>query len=212
MQATAILDKYFSSLTETQRAQFEALGPLYQEWNDKINVISRKDIENVYPHHILHSMAIAKLISFAPHARVLDLGTGGGLPGIPLAILFPKTEFWLVDSIRKKVTVTEAIAQSLKLKNVHTLQSRAEDLDKKFDFVITRGVAKLEKLMRWTEKLYRPKEQHALPNGLIALKGFPSVENEIKALNPDDYVEVYRLTDFYEEDFFETKCMVYVQA
>ena len=202
---------YFPQLSETQRTQFTQLGVLYREWNEKINVISRKDIDNLYLHHILHSMAIAKVIQFKPGARILDLVTGRGLPGIPLVILFPDTEFICIDSIRKKITVVNEIAEGIGLKNIWAMQQRVEERKRReFDFVVTRAVAKLEKLVPWSLRLIREEQQHALPNGLIALKG-SNVPEEIRALPRKTYTEIYPIKDFFKEEFFDEKVVVYVQ-
>lgn len=206
-----VLRSYFPSLTATQIAQFEQLGPLYRDWNQKINVISRKDIDNLFPHHVLHSLAIAKVIQFKPGAKVLDLGTGGGFPGIPLAILFPETEFVLIDGIRKKITVVKEVVEALGLKNVQAFQQRAEERKgKSFDFVVTRAVAVLEKLVPWSMHLIKDTQMHGLPNGLIALKG-GSVKEEVKALPRGSYTEIYPIREMFSEDFFEEKAVVYVQ-
>lgn len=202
---------YFPQLTSKQIEQFTQLGELYREWNQKINVISRKDIDHLYLHHILHSMAIARLIHFKEGARVLDLGTGGGLPGIPLAILFPETEFTLIDGIRKKITVVNEIAKSLGLTNVTALQQRSEERKgAEFDFIVTRAVARLEKLLPSSVHLIREEQQHGLPNGLIALKG-GNIAEEISHLPKGSYTEVYPISDFFEEDFFQEKSLVYLQ-
>jgi len=203
---------YFPDLTEEQLAQFAQLGELYAEWNAKINVISRKDIDNIYEKHILHSLAIAKVMRFEPGADVLDLGTGGGFPGIPLAILFPETKFTLVDGIRKKITVVQGVAEALGLKNVVAKQARAEEMkDQKFDFIVTRAVASLDKLMVWTQRLFKKDQQHFMPNGLIALKG-GDLKKEIKTLGKGHYVEKYSVWDFFEGEFFEEKFVIYVQG
>ncbi len=206
-----IILKYFPKLSEKQKEQFAQLEPLYKEWNQKINVISRKDIDNLYPHHILHSLAIARLAFFAPGAEILDLGTGGGLPGIPLAILFPETQFTLVDGTRKKVLVANEIIQAIGLKNAQSRQVRAEEMKEKFDFVVCRAVASLDKLVEWSFPRIKKKQQHALPNGLITLKG-GDIESEIKALPKSSYTEYYPLSDFFEEKYFQEKYVVYVQA
>ncbi|PHN01079.1 16S rRNA (guanine(527)-N(7))-methyltransferase RsmG [Flavilitoribacter nigricans] len=202
--------QYFPDLSERQIEQFRQLGPLYREWNDKINVISRKDIDNLFEHHVLHSMAIAQVVSFKPKARVLDLGTGGGFPGIPLAILFPETSFTLVDGTRKKITVVQEVAEAVKLENVTARHIRVEELKGQFDFVVTRAVARLEKLVPWSFRLIKEKQQHALPNGLLALKG-GNIKEEIQALGRGSYTEVFPLSEFFDLPYFEEKCIVYVQ-
>lgn len=203
--------RYFPDLSTTQIEQLEQLGPLYRDWNSKINVISRKDIDNLYVHHILHAMGMAKVMQFKPNSKILDLGTGGGLPGIPLAILFPEVDFFLVDSIGKKVKVTQEIADAIGLKNVRSQQIRAEEVKERFDFVVTRAVAVLPQLMTWTRNLISNKHQHGQPNGLWALKGIDRATEETKALGKRAYTEIHPLQNFFEEDFFETKCVVYAQ-
>ena len=199
---------YFPDLSSDQLALLEQLDPLYREWNDKINVISRKDIDNLYLHHVLHSLAIAKVIKFMPGARVLDLGTGGGFPGIPLAILFPETEFVLIDGIRKKITVVNEVAAALGLKNVQGFQQRAEERKgRSFDFVVTRAVALMEKIVPWSLPLIRDEQLHALPNGILALKG----GNVKEALPRGTYSEIYPIKKMFTEEFFTEKSVVYVQ-
>lgn len=205
-----IINKYFKELNPTQIEQLQKLDELYRHWNAQINVISRKDIDNLYTHHVLHSMTLAKVMQFKAGAKVMDLGTGGGFPGIPLAILFPETEFLLADSIRKKVKVTAEVAEAIGLKNVRTQHSRAEEIKEKFDFVVTRAVAKAEKLLNWTRKSISPNQQHGIPNGIWAYKGLTHIEEEIKALPKDCYTEIYPMSDFYTEEFFETKCLLYI--
>lgn len=202
---------YFPQLTETQFQLLAKLGPLYQDWNQKINLISRKDIDNLYERHVLHSLAIAKYIRFQPGARVLDLGTGGGFPGIPLAIFFPQTHFKLIDGTRKKIHVVQDVIQQLELPNAGAQQIRAEELKgERFDFVVSRAVADLDKLLLWSQRLIRDEQQHAIPNGLITLKG-GKIETEIKALPKGEYVEKCALRDWFEETYFEEKYLVYVQ-
>jgi len=206
-----ILRKYFSNLTEEQFAQFEQLVPLYKDWNEKINVISRKDIDNLELRHILHSLSIAKFVQFRPGSEILDLGTGGGFPGIPLAIYYPDVQFTLVDSRGKKITVVNEIIQALGLKNVTAIHGRAEEIkNQKFDFVVTRAVAKLEQLVRWCMKLVKTEEQNGLPNGLIALKG-GKLKGETKALGKHYYSEYYKVQKFFKDDYFAEKFVVYVQ-
>lgn len=206
-----LLLRYFPNLTDHQQAQLAQLDALYRDWNSKINVISRKDIDNLYLHHVVHSLGIAKIIDFEAGTQILDLGTGGGFPGIPLAILFPEVEFFLVDSIGKKVKVTQAIADALELSNVRTAQIRAEQVKEKFDFVVTRAVAVLPKLMTWIRGHIHQQHKHGMPNGLLALKGTDRAAIETKELGRKAYSEVYPLEDYFEEEFFTTKCVVYVQ-
>ena len=199
--------KYFPDLTEEQKRQFAALYDLYTDWNSKINVISRKDIENLYEHHVLHSLGIAKVIRFKPGTKVMDLGTGGGFPGIPLAILFPEVQFHLVDSIGKKVRVATEIAGSIGLKNVTTRLARAEEEKQLFDFVVSRAVMPLTDLLKIIRKNISPKQQNALPNGLICLKGG---ELERETMPVKNKTTMWNLKEFFGEEFFETKKVVYV--
>ena len=198
---------YFPNLTEEQKRQFAALYDLYIDWNSKINVISRKDIENLYPHHVLHSLGIAKVINFKAGSKVMDLGTGGGFPGIPLAILFPDTHFHLVDSIRKKVRVSEEIAQAIGLKNVSFKHARAQEEKQEFDFVVSRAVMPLMDLIKIIQKNISKQQRNALPNGLICLKG-GELENETMPVR--NKVSLFDLKDEFKEEFFETKKVVYV--
>lgn len=210
-----LIDKYFPDLTTGQRAQFAQLVPLYTEWNAKINVISRQDIEHLEEHHILHSLAVAKFFQFKPEAQLLDLGTGGGFPGVPLAILFPETKFTLVDGTGKKIRVVQEVAGALALKNVTALHARAEELkmNGQFDFVLSRGVAPLDKLLLWSQRLLKKKHLHAYPNGIIALKG-GNLQPEINALpgKGESYTEVFPIRTFFKEEFFDEKFVVYVQG
>ncbi len=210
-----LTDKYFPTLTDVQRAQFQQLPGLYADWNARINVVSRQDIDNLEERHILHSLAIAKVISFKPGAHLLDLGTGGGFPGIPLAILFPETRFLLVDGTGKKIRVVQEITTALDLKNVEARHSRAEDLKMsgQFDFVLTRGVTTLDKLLLWSQKLLKKKHLHSYPNGILALKG-GDLRAEIKALpgKGESYSEVFPIQNFFKEEFFKEKYVVYVQG
>ena len=202
---------YFPNLSPTQIDQLSQLGDLYKDWNSKINVISRKDIDNIYTHHVLHSMGLAKVFQFNAGSRIMDLGTGGGFPGIPLAILFPEVDFFLVDSIGKKVKVTQEVATAVGLTNVRTKQIRAEEVKEKFDFVVTRAVAVLPKLVQWTRRVISDKHQHGTPNGIWALKGIDRATEEAKELGRRAYTEIYPMSDFFDEPFFETKCIVYAQ-
>ena len=199
--------KYFPKITEEQKQQFAALYDLYIDWNSKINVISRKDITNLYEHHVLHSLGIAKIINFRPGTKVMDLGTGGGFPGIPLAILFPETHFHLVDSIGKKVRVANEVANSIGLKNVTFCHERAEEEKQKFDFVVSRAVMPLTDLLKIIRKNIASKQQNALPNGLICLKG-GELSNETMPVK--NCVEMWDLKDYFTEEYFETKKVVYV--
>ena len=209
------IERYFPDLSPTQREAFAQLSPLYQEWNAKINVISRQDIENLEIWHILHSLAIGKVFTFNPGSQLLDLGTGGGFPGIPLAILFPEVQFTLVDGTGKKIAVVREVTQALQLPNVTALHSRAEDLKKPgaFDFVLSRGVAPLDKLLYWSHRLLRKKHRNSYPNGVIALKG-GNLDPEIAALPGDgwNYTELFPIYSFFPEPFFEEKWVVYVQG
>ena len=202
-----IILKYFPDLTEEQRKQFAGLYDLYIDWNSKINVISRKDIENLYEHHVLHSLGIAKTIQFRPGTSIMDLGTGGGFPGIPLAILFPEVTFHLVDSIGKKVRVATEVANAIGLKNVTFRHARAEEEKGKFDFVVSRAVMPLTDLLKIIRKNISSKQQNALPNGLICLKG-GELGNETMPVK--NKTTLWDLKEFFEEEFFETKKVVYV--
>ena len=202
-----IILKYFPDLTEEQRRQFAALYDLYIDWNAKINVISRKDIENLYEHHVLHSLGIAKIINFRPGTSIMDLGTGGGFPGIPLAILFPEVKFHLVDSIGKKVRVATEVANAIGLKNVTFRHARAEEEKQLFDFVVSRAVMPLGDLIKIIKKNISPRQQNALPNGLIGLKGG---ELEHEAMPFKNKTTLHSLSEDFEEEFFQTKKVVYV--
>lgn len=202
-----LLLKYFPELDEKQKEQFAALGELYTDWNAKINVISRKDISNLYEHHVLHSLGIAKVIHFSPETKIMDLGTGGGFPGIPLAIFFPEVKFHLVDSIGKKVRVASEVANSIGLKNVTFSHARAEEIKDMYDFVVSRAVMPLTDLMKIIRKNFSTHQQNALPNGLICLKG-GELEHETMPFR--NKTTMWNLSDYFDEDFFETKKVVYV--
>lgn len=202
-----IIQKYFPDLTAAQREQFEKLYPLYLEWNSQINVISRKDIDELYVRHVLHSLGIAKFISFKPGEHILDVGTGGGFPGIPLAILFPETHFHLIDSIGKKIKVVREVAASLGLENVEASHIRAEQITDKFNFVISRAVTRLADFYPWVRGKFKKESMQAIPNGILYLKG-GDLGEEIKESKL--VAELYPLADYFEEDFFETKYVVYV--
>jgi len=204
---TDIIYKYFPDLTDLQKKQIEQLYDLYVDWNSKINVISRKDIDLLYEHHVLHSMSIAKVISFKPNTFVLDVGTGGGFPGIPLAILFPEVNFCLVDSIGKKIKVVRAVAEGIGLTNVTAIHSRVEDIDEEFDFVVGRAIKDLKVFYGWVKNKICKKSFNDLKNGIIYIKG-GDVAKEIKPLNLRN--KVYPIPDFFEEDYFETKNVVHL--
>lgn len=201
-----ILRKYFT-LTPLQEQQFAALGVLYPEWNAKINVISRKDIDNLYEHHILHSLAIARLISFKPGTQIMDVGTGGGFPGIPLAIMFPECKFLLVDSIGKKIKVATEIAQAIGLQNVNCVQERIEDEKGTFDFIVSRAVMPLGDLVKLTRKNIAKQQHNALPNGLICLKG-GELQAEMQPFR--NIAEQTALSTWFDEEYFKTKKMLYL--
>jgi 16S rRNA (guanine527-N7)-methyltransferase len=203
--------EYFPHLTEIQKQQFEALMPLYTDWNAKINVISRKDMEHLYLHHVLHSLAIAKYVPFRDGAMVLDLGTGGGFPGIPLAILYPSVQFVLTDSIAKKIKVVQEVVNAIELKNVTALAIRAEEVPQKFDFVVTRAVATYDKLAFWSLKTLKKKQQHGIPNGIIALKG-GNVREEFKLIAGKPYFELTPISTWFKEAYFEEKFVAYLQG
>jgi 16S rRNA (guanine527-N7)-methyltransferase len=206
-----IIKTYFPDLSSHQEEQFKKLWDLYQDWNQKINVISRKDIDNLYVNHVLHSLSIAKYLDFSDGSRVLDLGTGGGFPGIPLAILYPEVQFTLVDGTRKKITVCKGVIEALELKNVVASQRRAEEMKEKFHFVVTRAVAKIDKLLMWSRKLISNQQKNALPNGIIALKG-GDIEEEMKLLPKGEYYEIVPLEVYFQEEAFDEKYIVYVQG
>ncbi|MBP3716505.1 MAG: 16S rRNA (guanine(527)-N(7))-methyltransferase RsmG [Paludibacteraceae bacterium] len=202
-----LIKKYYKDLTEIQLQQFAALDELYHDWNNKINVISRKDIDNLYEHHVLHSLAISRVLTFKEGTSLLDVGTGGGFPGIPLAILFPTSSFYLVDSIGKKVKVASEIASAIGLKNVTTMHCRAEELKLKFDFVVSRAVMPLGDIIRITKKNIEKVQQNALPNGWICLKG-GELEREIDKFKSQS--SIFDISSYYEEDYFKEKKVVYV--
>ena len=202
-----IIEKYFPNLSDEQRTRFAALKDLYEDWNSKINVISRKDIGNLYEHHVLHSLGIAKVINFKPGTTVMDLGCGGGFPGIPLAILFPEVKFHLVDSIGKKIRVCNEVIAGTGLSNVTTRHCRAEEEKSQFDFVVSRAVMPLADLVKLVRKNIRKEQHNALPNGLICLKGG---ELEHEAMPFKHQVMITELKDYFTEEFFETKKVVYL--
>lgn len=201
--------KYFPNITERQKEQFAALYDLYRDWNEKINVISRKDIENLYLHHVLHSLAIAKAISFRPGTRVLDFGTGGGFPGIPLAIMFPEAEFRMIDGTGKKIRVVNEVATAIGLENVEALHLRGEEEKGKYDFVVSRAVMPLPDLMKIVKKNFSKEGKNSLPNGLLCLKG-GNVEGEMRPYRK--IAEAVEITNWFEEEWFKDKFVIYVPA
>jgi len=204
-----IIRKYFPSITGEQRGRFEMLQKLYNEWNTKVNLISRKDMDHLYEHHVLHSLAIARFVQFNKGASVVDIGTGGGFPGIPLAIMFPQVKFTLIDSIGKKIRAVEDIAFSLRLDNVKAIQIRAEQVKGPFDFAVSRATAPLDKLMYWINGSISKINQHSIPNGIICLKGGDLTE---ELSHYKDKVQVRDISDYFKEPFFETKKLVYLNA
>lgn len=204
-----LVKKYFPSISEQQQERFNALYELYDLWNNQINVISRKDMDNFYERHVLHSLAIAKVIKFKPGSAVMDVGTGGGFPGIPLAIMFPETEFLLVDSIGKKIKVVNEVAQALGLNNVTGIHERAEKVKGEFDFIVSRAVTEMPEFLNWISYKFKKENKHDFQNGVFYLKG-----GDLSAeLAPVKFnMELFDLTDFYNEPFFETKKIVYVNV
>ncbi len=202
-----LISKYFPDLSGDQLSKFNQLESLYLEWNSRINVISRKDMEHFYEHHVLHSLGIAKVMKFLPGSQVIDVGTGGGFPGIPLAIMFPETKFLLVDSIGKKIKVVKEVAQAAGITNIEAIQARAEDVKGKFDFVVSRAVTTLPDFLKWVENKIKKESRNIIHNGILYLKG-GDLESELAPLH--NKCMVYKLSDFFEEDFFETKKVVHV--
>jgi len=201
-----LIQKYFPQLSEIQKEQFSQLFELYLDWNSKINVVSRKDIDELYLRHVLHSLGIAKVIQFKDGTTVLDVGTGGGFPGIPLAILYPECNFHLVDSINKKLKVVDALVESLGLSNVKTSHKRAEDINETFDFIVSRAVTYMPSFVGWVKRKVNKKSNHELKNGILYLKGGDLTEE----LQDFPKATIYSLSDYFNEDFFETKKVVYL--
>ena len=206
MKALELIQKYFPNLTDEQITQFAALQELYKDWNLKINVVSRKDIEELYLRHVLHSLGIAKIQGFKPDANILDVGTGGGFPGIPLAILFPETQFHLVDSIGKKIKVVDEVVEGLQLKNVKTTNARVEEIKGNYDFILSRAVAAMPTFVHWVKGKIAKTSRHELKNGILYLKG-GNLNEELQ-----DYksAKIYNLSEYFSEEFYETKKLVHL--
>jgi 16S rRNA (guanine527-N7)-methyltransferase len=207
MQTVELIYKYFPDLTDDQKDKFAKLYDVYKEWNDQINVVSRKDFDSFYEKHVLHSLGIAMCIEFKAESDILDVGTGGGFPGIPLAIMYPNSQFFLCDSIGKKIKVVNAVIESLGLKNVTAQQIRAEEIKHRFDFIVSRAVTKMPEFLPWVRKKIKKQDQNAYPNGLLYLKG-GDLTDEMKTVR--EYNETVELANFFDEEFFETKKVVYV--
>ncbi len=204
-----IIAKFFPQLTVRQQEQFAMLQGLYEHWNSQINVISRKDIDQLYERHVLHSLGIARIINFLPGEKVLDVGTGGGFPGIPLAIMFPDTDFYLVDSIGKKIKVVKEVANALGLKNVRAYHNRAEEIDEKFDFIVSRAVTRLNEFYPWIKNKFGKDSKNSLPNGILYLKGGDLVEEIAESRLA---VKRYELKNYFPGEFFETKQVLYIKG
>ncbi len=201
-----LIKNYFPNITHDQIGKYKKLEGIYRDWNAKINVISRKDIDELYVRHVLHSLAIAKVQSFEPDTNVLDVGTGGGFPGIPLAILFPETNFYLIDAIGKKINVVNEVVNALELKNVKTEHVRAEKVKDKFDFIVSRAVTNMPDFVKWVRNRIAKEQKHALKNGILYLKGGDLTEE----LSVYTNAKIYDIPDYFKEDFFETKKVVYL--
>lgn len=206
MDSVTLIEKYFDNLSEHQREQFARLGEIYTEWNSKINVISRKDMEHIYLHHILHSLAIAKVCQFDNGAKVLDVGCGGGFPSVPLAILFPNVEFTACDSIGKKIKVVEGVCKEIGITNIRTINGRVEQLKEQFDYIVSRAVTDMPTFVGWVKGMVRKGQQGSRPNGILYLKGGDLAE-ELRASRRK--WERHYISEFFEEEFFETKQVVY---
>ncbi len=202
-----VLHKYFPDLSKTAIEQFHALKNLYSYWNERINLISRRDLQNLYLHHVLHSLAIAKIFPFEPGAKILDAGTGGGFPGVPLAIFFPEVEFCLVDSIGKKVMAVKTITSDLGLSNTTVSKTRIEEIHEKYDFILCRAVTSLQTMIHWVSMFFNESSHHAFCNGLICLKG-GDITDELRQYN--EMIRLYHIADFFSEPYFETKKIIYL--
>ena len=209
MDSVALIEKYFPNLSEQQREQFARLGEVYAEWNAKINVVSRKDMEHIYLHHILHSLAIAKVCHFADGAQILDVGCGGGFPSVPLAIMFPSVQFTACDSIGKKIRVVEGVCEAVGIKNIRTVNGRVEQLKEQFDYIVSRAVTDMPTFVGWVRGMVRKGEKGSLPNGILYLKGGDLTE-ELQASRRQ--WERYYISEFFEEEFYDTKQVVYSRS
>ena len=206
-----IIKSYFDDFTAEQFSKYKALFDLYKDWNSKINVISRKDIDALYLHHVLHSLTMVPYYQFIEGAEILDLGTGGGFPGIPLAIFYPDVQFTLIDGTAKKLKVVQAVIDELEIKNIKVRHIRAEELRQKFDMVVTRAVAKVDKLLEWGRPLLKRKNIHAFPNGIIAMKG-GDIKSELQLLKKHEYYEYHSIYESFPEDYYKDKYVLYIQG
>ncbi|NOT38298.1 MAG: 16S rRNA (guanine(527)-N(7))-methyltransferase RsmG [Saprospiraceae bacterium] len=205
-----LIEKYFNYITDDQRNKFSELMNLYSDWNSKINVISRKDMDQFYLHHVVHSLTLTKFVTFSKGTKIMDLGTGGGFPGIPLAIYYPEVEFVLLDSIGKKIKVVQEVANSLQLQNLRAYHVRAEEHHEKFHYVVSRAVSTLKELIQWTKYSFEKKELNPLPNGIIAYKG-GNLTEELKEIKKSNPFEQWTISDHFSEDYFKQKYLIYVQ-